>query len=978
MAEGFLNGVNTKKKTEDLGSKYFEELVSRSFFQASSKHKSQFVMHDLINDLAQFVGGEKYSKRERYEEVKYPSHTRHASYVVGQYDEIKRFETFFDAKSLRTFLPFNIGWQEFSLRNNILSDLLLRLKCLRVLSLKRYKFFEIPHFIGNLRHLRYLDFSRTMIKGLPDSVCTLYNLETLLLNLCEEIEKLPLKMGMLENLCHLDIAGTNSLKEMSNGIGNLTNLRTLSKFIVGQGDALNIKELQNLSNLQGQLSISQLQNVNEAQYAWEANLSSKPELDDLELQWSIDFNESLRQKEVEAEVLKLLQPHEGLKALSINYYAGLAFPLWMENPSLKNLQSLKFEGCRNCIALPAVGKLPLLKDLHIKGMSSVTGVGNEFYGENWPNVFPSLETLHFEDMPEWEWWKACEGDEQGAKFHCLRELLILNCPNLMGTLPEYLPSLEKLVILGCQKLVVSISTLTVLRKLEIKGCEEIVLGSSIDLWAVKKIILSDILKFTCATKETMMLESMKVEDINVNGCEELVSLWQTAWGWLVPLKSLRNLELENCSQVVSIGARKEEEKAEVLQLDIPSNIERLRLEDCEGFQKFSVTSKNLMCLAKLKIVKCPKLVSLLADNLPSTLKILMIGNCENMLCLLEDGENINFRRTSTLESLQITECKALKSLSSSRKLPVGLKSLMIWDCPQLESVALDIGDNNCLEFLEIVKCKALKSLSLSRKLPVGLKSVMIWDCPQLESVAEDIGDNNCLEIIRIGFCENMQYLPQGLDKLRSRQRIVVSNCPNMVCFPESVLPNTNLKCLDLSGCGKLQALPIYSSQLQELRIQDCPRLTSIPEGGFPTNLTNLFLREPNVTKAVTEWGLHRFTSLKVLSIDGGKYTEVVSFPQGMNIKLPPSLNVITITNFENLRKLSFKGFQHLSSLQSLSIICCPRLKSLPKRETLPTLLQLSICDCPVLKKKCKRHKGKSWSKIAHIPKVLIDHTRLML
>ncbi|XVF82332.1 hypothetical protein PTKIN_Ptkin16aG0038000 [Pterospermum kingtungense] len=60
MAEGILDGADmTKRRMEDAGCKYFKELVSRSFFQASSRNKSQFVMHDLINDLAQFVGGEK-------------------------------------------------------------------------------------------------------------------------------------------------------------------------------------------------------------------------------------------------------------------------------------------------------------------------------------------------------------------------------------------------------------------------------------------------------------------------------------------------------------------------------------------------------------------------------------------------------------------------------------------------------------------------------------------------------------------------------------------------------------------------------------------------------------------------------------------------------------------------------------------------------------------------------------------------------
>ncbi|WRX12144.1 NB-ARC - like 10 [Theobroma cacao] len=80
MVEGFLNGVDTKRKMGDLGSKYFEE---------------------------QFVAGEIYFKRERHEDMKRPfSHTRYSSYIIAEYDGIQKFEPFFDAKSLQTYLPY--------------------------------------------------------------------------------------------------------------------------------------------------------------------------------------------------------------------------------------------------------------------------------------------------------------------------------------------------------------------------------------------------------------------------------------------------------------------------------------------------------------------------------------------------------------------------------------------------------------------------------------------------------------------------------------------------------------------------------------------------------------------------------------------------------------------------------------------------------------------------------------------------------
>ncbi|XP_022748120.1 uncharacterized protein LOC111297751 [Durio zibethinus] len=528
-------------------------------------------------------------------------------------------------------------------------------------------------------------------------------------------------------------------------------------------------------------------------------------------------------------------------------------------------------------------------------------------------------------MPEWKEWKTCEVDEQRRKFRCLRDLLIVGCPNLIGPFPEYLPSLEKLEIRNCQNLVVSISNLPKLSELKIDGCEKVVLGSCTDLWSVKKITLSNISKFACITNERMsMSEKMKAEDLHVKGCEELVSLWQTEWGWLVPLRFLRNLKLENCPQVVSIGATEVEETAEILQLNIHCNIEHLRIEYCEGFQKLS---EKLKCLRKLEIVKCPNLVSVLADNLPSTLKSLVMGECENLVCLLEDGEDINFSNTSLLECLEIFECKALKSLSSSSKLPVGLKTLQIWNCPELEFVAQEIGDNTCLESIQITFCENIQYL------PQGM-------------------DN--LKSLYLDECEKLEALPN----LNSLQDLTLMSCPRVTSISEGGLP-TNLTRLEISGPNIVKAVMEGGlhrlTTLKKLVIYggNCDAVT-FPESGLPTNLTMLYISGPSIVKAVMEWGLHRLTSLTRLFIGGGNCIDTVSFPQE-EIKLPPSLNLISIAHFKNLRKLSSKGFQHLFSLQQLSILNCPKFKSLPKKEVLPSLLDLQIIDSPKLKKRWCKH-----------------------
>ncbi|EOY19768.1 CC-NBS-LRR protein [Theobroma cacao] len=239
------------------------------------------------------------------------------------------------------------------------------------------------------------------------------------------------------------------------------------------------------------------------------------------------------------------------------------------------------------------------------------------------------------------------------------------------------------------------------------------------------------------------------------------------------------------------------------------------------------------------------------------------------------------------------------------------------------------------------------------KLPVQLKKLLIFGCPELECLAREIGDNTCLESIELSFCSNITYLPQGLDKLSRLQDISLWDCPNLVRLPEA-LPNLH--------------------HLQQLSIIGCPRVqNSIGERGFPANLTSLEIYDPNISKAVMEWGLHRLTSLTHLDIDGSNCTDATSFPQeGIGMKLPPSLINLTLKNFKNVGKLSSNGLQNLTSLQCLSISHCPKLKSIPRKEMLPSLLRLYIWECPVLKKRCKRDEGKQWSNIAHVPEVRID------
>ncbi|XLS46613.1 hypothetical protein HN51_020971, partial [Arachis hypogaea] len=220
-----------------------------------------------------------------------------------------------------------------------------------------------------LIHLRYLNLSWTEVKTLPESICNLYNLQTLILYRCSYLTMLPKGMHKLVNLRHLDLRGT-CLKEMPRGISKLKHLHTLSSFVVGKHKDNGIQELGGLSNLEGSFEIKKLENVADAAQARSAKMEDKNHIDKLWLEWSSD-DEMVSNTETERDILVGLQPHNGLKELTIKGYMGERFPDLVGHYSYNNMTRVSLESCKNCYMLPSLGQLPSLKSLLIEGFDQL-------------------------------------------------------------------------------------------------------------------------------------------------------------------------------------------------------------------------------------------------------------------------------------------------------------------------------------------------------------------------------------------------------------------------------------------------------------------------------------------------------------------------------------------------------------------------------------------------------------------------------
>ncbi|CAL2237272.1 unnamed protein product [Prunus armeniaca] len=940
MAEGLIQPQpEHNKQMEDLGTDYFQELLSRSLFQKSSnKDNSKYVMHDLVVGLAQWAAGDicfRLEDKQNSDHVQLGCFTkaRHASYISGRYDGVKRFEAFSEVKHLRTFLPLSGDYRSNYLSRKVTFDLLPKLQYLRVLSLNGYEqVTELPNSIGNLKYLRYLDLSHTEITSLPESTTTLFNLQTLILEGCYYLEALPINLRNLVNLRHLNNSRCDSLKAMPPQLGRLTNLQSLPNFVVGEGsDESGIREIGSLSHLRGKLWLSRLENVINAEDARKADLKSKERVDKLVLEWSDNTQET------QLVVLDRLEPHRMVKFLSISGYAGLKFSAWIGDRLFSTMVYVSLNKCEKCKILPPLGQLPSLKGLYIRGMTVVESVGPEFYGES-SLPFPVLETLEFDDMQHWKKWVPSVGDQGICVFSCLKLLSIRNCPQLEGKVPENLDSLATLEIFKCEELVISISNYKQIGQLRIDGCKAVVKTSGVEFELLNSLRLSNISEVRFQTGEfTKGLR--KVANLTIGGCEELTS-------------SLKN--------------------------------------KCASLSKVPEGLHHLTALQDLQIVGCSSLVSFPDVGLPPSLQDLQIVGCSSLVSFPDVG------LPPSLEGIRIEKCDSLLYFAKYQ-IPPNLRRIKILRCKSLKSlVEEEVGSSSSsssshisLRDLDIRECESLTSLSLTGQLfPRALKRLHISHCGELQLITSDVlahdNTNYCLEYILIDSCPNLKSLPEGLCHLTNLQTLDISDCGSLVSIPSlsgEGLPSptttaaSSLRRIIIKNCNKLEMLPDMRNlnHLQKLNIDYGEGLNFT---SFPPNLTSLTIRGIKNCKPMWEL-LHRLTSLRKLWVDG-EDPYVVSFPpegdtdMDMELLLPESLTHLSIVGFPNLKKLSSKGFQFLTSLQSLRLVNCPKLASIPVGPTLP-LSQFCISGCPkilwVTLYSRERYFlfGLHWKKINHIP-----------
>ncbi|KAL0356976.1 UNVERIFIED_CONTAM: putative disease resistance protein RGA3 [Sesamum calycinum] len=678
----------------------FNELLWMSVFEEIKECEGGpvrgYKTNETFYNLARFMGGKELLVLEQGLGQNSVRQVRHAS-VLPEYSYRPPLipEALCLSKHLRTLLVFSEGGLPTA-PSHIFSSFVY----LRVLKLSGCHT-ELPASVVELSLLRYLDLSNSHFHSLPSGISSLCSLQVLNLLGCYNLKFLP-PLSRITGLRHLEISGCEALTEIPYGIRNLVYLQTLPIYIVPKNLPqfrvkdlrfknlqLNIQtdshliekielgslyELQHL-DLRGGLKIKHLEHVRDVEEAKAANLISKAHLNSLGLCWghegsdfimnpALGANAARFQEEkpllpgpagpsdpedpeacasasdphFAAETMASLEPHKNLKNLFVVGYPGFKFPCW----NLPNLIKVVLINCEGCVDLPILGHLPLLKSLHMEGMSKITFIGEEFYGDDVTVIsFPSLQELFMGDFASLREWSSPDGKETFPK---LSKLILRNCQNLVS-FPSFMP----------------------LKHLELHNCNSAILTCMEELSQLTTLVPHHSLVRGAPNAAQGFQNLTGLESLEISDCHSLITLSEKVIGHL---RSLQTLSIENCSSLTSISIGSQH----------LTSLEYLAIMYCPSLAAFPDNPEHLSALKSLAIISCP-LIEFLPDGIKHAiaLRSLEIRSCPRMTELPEWLGNF-----AALRTLAISDCQNLKTLPIAIRRLSQLQHLSIQDCPRLQ------------------------------------------------------------------------------------------------------------------------------------------------------------------------------------------------------------------------------------------------------------------------------------------------------
>ncbi|RDX79133.1 Protein SUPPRESSOR OF npr1-1, CONSTITUTIVE 1, partial [Mucuna pruriens] len=408
-----------------------------------------------------------------------------------------------------------------------------------------------------------------------------------------------------------------------------------------------------------------------------------------------------------------------------------------------------------------------------------------------------------------ELWKP---NQELTKF-CLRYLIIcflrqdLPLPKLkrldlsysskLNRIPDLSlsPNIEEIILSYCRSLtqVDSSAFLTKLNFLCLNGCVEltsVTIPSNILSRSSGSILLSNCRKLeTFSTSrsqsvfDTSIHHSNKLSWLDLSNCESLTS---SSFEFdLSKFKFLKRLDLGNCSNLTIFP-------------EIGDTMENLTVLNLMGTAIRELPSSlcRLVELEELSLDNCPSL-----EIIPSS-----IGSLTK-LCKLD-----------------LFNCKSLETFPSSI-FKLKLTELNLYGCSMLRTFPEILEPAETFAYISLTKT-AIKELPSSFNNLVGLRSLSLNMCSDLESLPDSIANLNLLSELDCSGCTKLAQIPSDIGRLPLLRKLSLRES-GIVNLPESIAHISSLKSLYLSDCKKLECIPQLPPFLKKLLAFDCPSVTRV-------------------------------------------------------------------------------------------------------------------------------------------------------
>ncbi|KAJ1695812.1 hypothetical protein LUZ63_012510 [Rhynchospora breviuscula] len=599
------------KNFEDIGSKYFDELASRFFFQHQSG--SQFVMHDAFHDLAESLTREECFRIEDEHAVEIPSTVHHLSIAVENIKE--HVPSICQLTRLRTLIFLHFLEED---SKESLDEILKKLKKLRILVLVLSPIItQLPKAVCELKYIKYLDFYRSSITQVPEVLSDMPLL--CVLRLPVGVVGLPKSIVNLRNLRHVDVIDKESGKfgglPPVRHIGKITSLQTLPEFHIRKEKGFELQQLGNLRALKGSLFIYGLENVSHKNEAIgelaENDLPKELKIQDCAQGSTLSLCEGQLQawwnchkKRVKFIYTRVPETRQfdlpfSLTNLTFSYCNITDRGLSVCLRNLYSLQYLELEAIMSLVTLPleeTMSQLGRLRYLKIKSCWLLRSLGalDKLYLEKFEvNFCPCLEF---------------ENEKHDSPLPSSLEWLKLRwCTVSSGTLSCDFPKLDYVYLEGCcSSTSLSIDKMTSVTNLTLTGCPDISILSGLHFLHLEKLHLT-------------LLPKLKVKDC--------LQSWPSSTEEL----HTDNLEiLKIFSSKTSIPPRTlileflQEETFTTEDLSLLNSLERLCFCRCK-MKSIPTNSTNLSSLQVISFENCPDISRL--PELPKSIRIIEIKGC---------------------------------------------------------------------------------------------------------------------------------------------------------------------------------------------------------------------------------------------------------------------------------------------------------------------------------------------------------------